>query len=77
MKVDSDMEPELAAELDQERLGDAEVTGGESDSLEAVEGPEVTGEGGEVLGEDMARRDPEMTSTGRARRSNTTAGQKE
>jgi hypothetical protein len=72
---DSDMEPELAAELDQERLGDAEVTGGEGDTLEAVEGPEDTGEGGEVLGEDMARRDPETTSTDRAaRRSNTTDG---
>ncbi len=71
---DSEMEPELAAELDQERLGDAEVTGGEGVSLEAVEGPEATGGGGEVLGEDMARRDPETTSTGRAGRSNPTAG---
>jgi hypothetical protein len=43
---DSDMEPELAAEPDQERLGDAEVTGGEGESPEAVEGLEATGGGG-------------------------------
>ena len=77
MDPDMDTEPELATELDQERLGDAEVTGGEGDSVGVVEGLEVTEVGVEELGGDMARRDPGMTSTVQARRSSTTAVQNE